>query len=166
MAAATLRRHNLPEWSFRYDRALRRVGACFFRERYISLSRAFVEANDEDVVRDTIRHEVAHVLAWKHDRETGHGVVWKQWCGVTGARPRRCYEDEDVVLPAARYQCTVLVSEVEWSRGSGPNQQSGTTRTSLEKGDVFGRHRLTKRLRAAAEIGLVSVLDTRTGERV
>ena len=163
MAARTLRRHGLPDWSFRYDRALRRAGACFFRERLISLSCAFVELNDEDVVRDTIRHEVAHALAWKHDRATGHGAAWKKWCEVTGAKPGRCYENEEVILPAARYQCTVLVNAVEWSRGSGRNQQTGTTRINLEKGDVFGRHRLTRRLRAAVEIGLVSVLDTRTG---
>ena len=163
-ATKLLRQHGLREWSFRYDRALLRVGACFYRERYISLSRVFVEMNDEDVVRDTIRHEVAHALAWEHDRAIGHGAAWQKWCRVTGAKPRRCYEAEDVILPAARYQCTVLVKEVEWSRGSRPNQQTGTTRTSLEKGDVFGRHRLTKRLRAAVEIGLVEVLDTRTGE--
>ena len=166
IAAETLREHGLRHWSVNYDRALRRVGACFYRRRVISLSRAFVEMNDEEVVRDTIRHEVAHALAWEHDRDTGHGAAWQRWCAATGATPRRCYEAEDVALPAARYQCTVLVSEVEWSRGSGPNQQTGTTRISLGKGELFGRDRLTKRLRAAIAIGLVAVLDTTTGERI
>jgi hypothetical protein len=132
----------------------------------ISLSRAFVEGNERAVVEDTIRHEVAHALAWEHDRETGHGAAWAKWCEVTGAEPRRCYDEAEVVLPAPRYRCTVLAREATWARGSGAGLQTGTTRISLEKGAVFGRHRLTQRLRMAIRIGLVSVFDTQKGEWV
>lgn len=165
-AEALLRRYGLRDWTVRFDRARRRLGACFPRERAISLSRAFVELNDESVVLDTVRHEVAHALAWAHDGEVGHGPAWKRWCEATGARPRSCYDDEEVVLPEPRYRCTVLASEVEWSRGAGRSQQTGTARIALRQGDVFGRHRLTRQLRAAVEIGLVSVLDTKTGLRL
>jgi len=166
MATEILRRHGLSNWSFRFDRAVARVGACFYRQRLISLSRHFVERNDEALVGDTIRHEVAHALAWEHDGATGHGAVWKKWCAVTGANPRRCFDEREVALPEARYRCTVLTNEVGWSRRSGARLQSGTTRISLGKGAVFGRHRMTRQLRRTVEIGLVAVFDTRTGEWV
>ncbi len=165
-ALRLLREHGLDGWSFTFDRALRRVGACFYRERRISLSRVFVEMNDDPVVLDTIRHEVAHALAWERDRAVGHGPAWRRWCGVTGAEPRRCYETEEVTMPAARYRCTVLASEVAWSTGSGANLRAGVARTRLREGEVFERHRMSPRLRAAIRIGMVSVLDTRTGRVV
>ena len=166
VARALLREHGLSNWTTRFDRALRRGGACFYRKRVISLSRVFVEQNAEAVVEDTIRHEVAHALAWEHDGETGHGTAWRKWCEVTGAEPRARYDEDEVVMPEPRYRCTVLANEVRWSHGSGAGLQMGTTRISLEKGAVFGRHRLTRRLRMAVSVGLVSVFDTRMGEWV
>jgi predicted SprT family Zn-dependent metalloprotease len=159
LAVDGLREHGLDGWTFRLDRARQRAGACFYRARRISLSRHFIENNDESEVLDTIRHEVAHALAWEHGRETGHGAAWKRWCTVTGASPRRCYAEE-IVMPEPRYQCTVLAAEVAWSTGSWVNKQTGIARTRLEKGTVFGRHRLTEKLRAAVKIGMVAVLDT------
>lgn len=165
LAEKALEEHGLSEWSFSWDRALRRAGACFYRARRISLSRHFVERNDEAAVLDTIRHEIAHALAWKHDRETGHGAAWRRWCRTTGARPVRCYDDQ-TDMPEPRYQCTVLATEAAWTTGSGARLQTGVARTRLEKGAVFGRYRLTRKLRAAVEIGMVAVLDTRTGRWV
>jgi predicted SprT family Zn-dependent metalloprotease len=132
----------------------------------ITLSRAFVERNAERTVRDTILHEAAHALAWEHDRVTGHGPAWKQWCAVTGAKPRRCFDEEEVTMPAARYQCTVLAREAAWSRGSGANLQTGVARIRRGKGEVFGRHRLTRKLRWAVGVGLVAVFDRRVGRLV
>ncbi len=166
IATEILRKHELGGWTFTIDRALQRTGACFYRRRVITLSRAFVERNAEAVVRDTILHEAAHALAWKHDGETGHGAAWKKWCAVTGANPRRCFDEDEVTMPPARYQCTVLASEAAWSRGSGANLQTGVARIRRGKGEVFGRHRLTRKLRWAVGVGLVAVLDTRTGRRV
>ncbi len=158
--------HGLDDWTFTFDRALRRVGACFYRERRISLSRAFVAKNDDTVVIDTLRHEVAHALAWVHDGATGHGTAWRRWCAVTGAQARRCYEPSEVAMPPARYRCTVLASEVTWTSGSGILRRTGVARTPLREGEIFERHRLSRGLRTAIEIGMISVLDTRTGRLV
>lgn len=166
LADETLRRHDLENWSVRFDRAVTRVGACFYRKRLISLSRRFVERNDDALVEDTIRHEVAHALAWERDGATGHGEAWKKWCEVTGASPRRCFAEEEVVLPEPRYRCTVLASEVAWSRGSGLRRRTGTTRIGLPEGSVFGRFRMTRRLRWAIEIGMVEVFDTKVGKTI
>ena len=166
IAREILRTHELGDWSFAYDRALQRTGACFYRRRVITLSRAFVKRNAETVVRDTILHEVSHALAWERDGATGHGASWKKWCKVTGAKARRCFDEEEVTMPAARYQCTVLATEAAWTRGSGANLQMGVARIRRGVGEVFGRHRVTRKLRWAVGVGLVEVLDTRTGQLV
>jgi len=45
------------------------------------------ELNPREVVEDTIRHEIAHGIAYIKHRETGHGPAWVEACKITGARP-------------------------------------------------------------------------------
>ena len=49
--------------------------------------RRYLLANDLDDILNTIRHEVAHVIA---GHGNGHNHVWKAACLKTGARPERC----------------------------------------------------------------------------
>lgn len=44
-------------------------------------------ANDIDEVDNTIRHEVAHFMAWRLFGHAKHGAAWKHCCSITGARP-------------------------------------------------------------------------------
>lgn len=83
-------------WSFRWDRAVRRFGLCLWDEKIISLSRLLVEINDEEAVRDTVLHEIAHGLA---SRRAGHGKQWRQIAEAIGARPSRTIDSESVILP-------------------------------------------------------------------
>lgn len=64
----------------------------------VEISKYLLE-NDLDDILNTIRHEVAHVIAGK---KSGHGPVWKAACLKTGARPERCGRamvSEEVVAP-------------------------------------------------------------------
>jgi predicted SprT family Zn-dependent metalloprotease len=83
-------------WSFAFDNAKRRCGATHFRTKTITLSRHFVRLNDEDEVRETILHEVAHVIAGQ-EGDRGHGDVWKYYARHLGAKPERCATD--VAMP-------------------------------------------------------------------
>lgn len=38
----------------------------------------------EDEVVTTIRHELAHLVAWRRDRHRGHGEPWRQACADLG----------------------------------------------------------------------------------
>lgn len=80
-------------WSFRFDNAKRRCGACFYGKRTITLSRHFVRLNDEADVRDTILHEIAHAYA---GAAAGHGVHWQRAALQLGARPERCASDVEM----------------------------------------------------------------------
>lgn len=80
-------------WSFAFDRAKQRCGCAKFKIRTITLSWYYVERNDEADVRDTILHEIAHVLA---GAKAGHGRTWQMWAIRVGARPERCATGVDM----------------------------------------------------------------------
>lgn len=69
-----LREHGLEHWSVRTDRAKTRAGVCRFASRTISLSAPLTRLHDEDEVRDTILHEIAHALVGPTH---GHDRVWR-----------------------------------------------------------------------------------------
>jgi predicted SprT family Zn-dependent metalloprotease len=81
----------------------------------IELSRKLVELNTEDEVRDTILHEIAHLLTWGDD----HGSKWKKMCVKLGCRPEAKY-GEDVVSPPHKYElwrgCDPAFTGKKWYR--------------------------------------------------
>lgn len=122
-------------WSFAFDNAKMRCGCAKFKIRTITLSRYYVERNDEANVRDTILHEIAHVRA---GAAAGHGRTWQMWAIRLGARPERCAMNVDMPegnveglcdpgctvrhtrhrMPPKRlldaYQCNRCYSKVTW----------------------------------------------------
>ncbi|RIX30264.1 SprT-like domain-containing protein [Amnibacterium setariae] len=87
LAEALLAQH-LPGrgWTFAFDRAVRRAGACHHVERRITLSRHLAERAEEDEVRQVLLHEVAHALA---GHRAAHGPRWRARAaaiGYTGSR--------------------------------------------------------------------------------
>ncbi len=103
---AELRRWGLSGWTFYWDRARRRLGACWYLKRRISLSRYLIEdGREHPELWDTLLHEIAHALAYANDGERGHGVHWKKWCRFIGASPCRCAATGPLTgdSPAYRY---------------------------------------------------------------
>ncbi|HLP23398.1 MAG TPA: SprT-like domain-containing protein [Microbacteriaceae bacterium] len=73
-AQALIRLHLDSSWSFGFDSAKRRVGACHYASRRITVSRYFVPLLDDDDIHQTLLHEVAHALCGP---EAGHGSRWQ-----------------------------------------------------------------------------------------
>lgn len=90
-------------WKFGYDRAKRRAGCCHQRTKTITLSIHYVIRNNDDEIKDTILHEIAHALAGPGH---GHSAYWKSICRKIGAKPVRCYNSDVVSMPKGRYQAT------------------------------------------------------------
>jgi SprT protein len=103
LADDLMRLHKLsPKWSFKFDRSKVSFGKCHYAKKQISLSQHLVELNDENEVRDTILHEIAHALA---PRGAGHGPVWKSVAESIGCNGHRCFGSE-VIRPAPKFKGT------------------------------------------------------------
>lgn len=101
MARTLLDQHGLTEWRVEFDRAKRRLGQCRYSTRTIGLGRDYVLHNDENLVRDTILHEIAHALVGPG---AGHGLVWKNKCREIGARPVARKDWQEVNSPPGAWE--------------------------------------------------------------
>ncbi len=94
-----------PGWTMAWDRAVKRLGCCHLSEKFVSLSRYFVEAyleKDQELIRRTVLHELAHVRAWEKYHERGHGTAWRRACaelGIAGERSVCACEDFGPSVP-------------------------------------------------------------------
>lgn len=72
----------LPKWSFAFDHAKRRAGACKHQTRTISVSRHLMALYPEELVREVLLHEIAHaIVGAKH----AHDAVWKRTAIAIGS---------------------------------------------------------------------------------
>ena len=99
LARQLLTSYGLDGWSFGFNRRKLQMGLCLFGPRHIELSVHFVELNDDDAVRDTLLHEIAHALVGPGH---GHDSVWQAKCREVGARPERL--GWAVNMPVGRWQ--------------------------------------------------------------
>ncbi len=72
----------LPQWRFAFDHAKRRAGACRHHDSTISVSRHLMELYSEELVRETLLHEIAHALAGP---EHNHDAVWRRTARAIGS---------------------------------------------------------------------------------
>ena len=79
---------SLDGWKLVIDkRSTQRLGCCNYVKKVISLSAWLVDLNgpDHPEVIDTLRHEVAHVLAGPRHN---HDLLWKSYAVELGAMPK------------------------------------------------------------------------------
>ena len=91
LARTLLDEHGLHSWTVGLDRAKARAGATHFQTRRITLSGPLTRVHDEDLVRDTILHEIAHALVGPAH---GHDRVWKAKAREIGASDERCFSSD------------------------------------------------------------------------
>lgn len=84
----TLSQHGLISqgWRFSLNNRSRHIGLCDYRKRMIFLSQHFLHIGEVEI-KDTILHEVAHVLA---PRGSHHNWAWQAKAIELGARPTPC----------------------------------------------------------------------------
>ena len=87
-ATQLIQEYGLDGWRVKLDNARRRAGQCDFNSRVISLSRLYVRNADNNHIRDTILHEIAHALVGPHH---GHNAVWRQKAREIGCTATRCH---------------------------------------------------------------------------
>jgi|ETNvirnome_2_300_1030623.scaffolds.fasta_scaffold02922_3 predicted SprT family Zn-dependent metalloprotease len=104
LAIELLYKHGLGYYNLKFDNATRRFGQCNAFTKTINLSKPLTLVNSEEVVKDTILHEIAHALDYKIHGNIGHGITWKSLCLEVGCRPNAlCGTEDGVVFPKAKY---------------------------------------------------------------
>ncbi|QQE11090.1 SprT-like domain-containing protein [Planctomycetota bacterium] len=116
LAESLMREHELSStWTFGFNHRKRALGLCNYSAKRIELSVHLINHNDEDAVRDTLLHEIAHALAGAN---AGHGPIWKQKCIEIGARPERC--DSAATMPKGKWKAVCGSCEKAHTRHRRP----------------------------------------------
>lgn len=82
-----MKHHNLVGWSFKFDKAVTRLGLCSHRQQRLFLSIHATSVNSEEVVLNTILHEIAHALVGSMH---GHDDTWRNKAISIGCNGERC----------------------------------------------------------------------------
>ena len=106
LALRLMQEHGITDdgWTFRWSHGKQTLGTASYGRKKITLSHYHATLNDEDAVRDTILHEIAHALAGPGNK---HNHIWRAWCRRIGAKPERCDTTCNVPLPRYRTVCPV-----------------------------------------------------------
>ena len=111
LAHTLMKEHGLHDWTFKFDKAIRRFGVCKPRQKVISISLPLTKLNDEARVKNTLLHEIAHALT----PGSHHGREWYEKAIAIGCDGQRCYDGRLVVQPKKRWvaQCPTCRMKVE-----------------------------------------------------
>ncbi len=91
-------------WTFGFDRARRRLGACHVSRRRINVSAPLAAVLPAADVEDTLRHEIAHAIDAERRGRTNHDATWRALAVACGARAERCYSRPLPADDAAPYR--------------------------------------------------------------
>jgi len=103
MALDLMKLHGLTDWTFKFDRSVRRAGLTSYTNKSIQLSRAMTPNLSDMEVRNTLLHEIAHAMVGPG---YGHGPTWRRQALAIGCSADRCITLTDaqrVVAPLAIY---------------------------------------------------------------
>jgi predicted SprT family Zn-dependent metalloprotease len=95
--------HNLTDWKFILNNRTTNstLGICKYKSKEIHLNKRYALVADEELVKDTIIHEIAHALTKGHK----HNHIWKAKCRELGCSDNRFKKlDEEVNKKLSRYK--------------------------------------------------------------
>jgi len=94
-----------PDYKLAWINSSRKFGHCHWGTKTIALSAPLVKLNAEKEVLDTILHEIAHAVTHQ-----GHNKIFYRKCKELGARPKRCYSSEEVIVPKRNWYVYTCIS--------------------------------------------------------
>jgi|SRR5665213_1460397 len=103
MAEELMAQHGINSWIVVFDNAKTRKGQTRFRRQEISLSAPLTELNPVEQVRNTILHEIAHVLVGSGH---GHDDIWRSKAIEIGCNGQTCTTTVNRVPSKYSLKCT------------------------------------------------------------
>lgn len=124
MMTALLKEHGLYDqgWRFAWMNRMRTLGLCKYGPKQLLLSVAYVDRHDEEHVRQTCLHEVAHALT----PGAKHGPEWVGIAYQLGViDPKPCTAAD---MPAGRWQASCPTCAKTYSMHRRPKNKAGMVR--------------------------------------
>jgi predicted SprT family Zn-dependent metalloprotease len=122
VARREMAKHGLTDWTFGFADTKRRLGVCKYRTKQIEIAEYFALNNPDELVLDTLLHEIAHALAGPSAR---HGPAWKRIAIRLGAKPRACEDSPDVAVQPGDWQSNCTSCRKTFHRYKRPRSLSG-----------------------------------------
>jgi len=110
LARQLLNEYGLENVEVKLDNAKRRHGQCRHLQKQMSLSRYFINLNEEPQIRNTVLHEIAHFLVGPGH---GHDRTWKRKALEVGCDGNRCSGD-DIQSIKGRYKGVCPACKTEY----------------------------------------------------
>lgn len=102
LAAVLFQKHGIVNYSFGFDRAIRRAGLCDYTKRRITISKHLLANGDMEQIEQVLLHEIAHALVGK---DAGHGSTWRKKASEIGYRHQRI-DGASLAAKTAKWQGT------------------------------------------------------------
>jgi len=79
-------------YKLKFNNRKGQCGCCNYDKKTISISIPYIGNNSDELIRNTILHEIAHMLT-----NCGHDKKWKRKCIEIGCRPERV--NNEAIMP-------------------------------------------------------------------
>jgi len=116
LAREQMEKHGVGDWNFEFNQHKTYFGLCRCGLETIALSQTLVLINNRTRVLKTILHEIAHALAYKFCKHTGHGEAWKRYCVKLGIKPNRCAPQHTTKKPSGKYEAICKNCGFVWTK--------------------------------------------------
>jgi len=103
-ALMLMEQENLVGWKFSINKRLSTtLGRCIYSAKIIELSNLHIEHDTEELVCDTIKHEIAHAIVGPGHN---HDIIWKNVAARLGATPKAS-TNKCNTLAKAKWVCII-----------------------------------------------------------
>lgn len=142
LAKSLISKYLTSEWSFSFNRRKAVLGVCNYTTKTISLSKTVTLANSEAQVKNTILHEIAHVIA---GAEAKHSAKWVQIAKSIGCdgKVHGDINTSDLTLIGVKWVCVDETGKIwkHWFRKPAKStfDNIGTSYIPSAKAQTFGK---------------------------
>jgi predicted SprT family Zn-dependent metalloprotease len=99
-AGNTLRRlmnnYNLHHWRIGFNNRKRGMGLTSYKDKKIYLSRNLINFAPDDVIINTMLHEIAHAIDFERRGRSSHDIRWQSIALQVGAKPSPYVDDDKI----------------------------------------------------------------------
>jgi SprT protein len=104
-----------------FKRIGKTAGRAYLRFNRIELNPDYFQTERENMINDTLPHELCHLVAYTLFGDSGHGVYWKQCMNVVGLTANRCHNYNTSVATLRHHRKFIYTCECKRNISVGLN---------------------------------------------